>query len=76
VKPFVWIKPAVTAIGVVAAAAASAVPALAQTAATTATTMPATDDGPSLLWVWVCILVVGPIAIVGGAALSNPNGRR
>ncbi len=75
-KPFAWIKPAAAVLGGAVIAAASAVPALAQMAATTATTTPATDEGPSLLWVWVWILVVGGIAIVGGAALGNPTSRR
>ncbi len=61
------------ALGSVLAAA----PAWAQDATTSATTTaPAGTDNGGLLWVWVWILVIGVIAIVGGASSGNMGNRK
>jgi hypothetical protein len=58
-----------TLLGLIAFVAAT-VPAVAQTAPA------ATDTGPSLLWVWVWILVAGIIImIVGTSSGVNSNKR-
>jgi hypothetical protein len=40
------------------------------------TTAAAPVDNGGLLWVWVWILVIGVIAIVGGASVGNMGGKR
>ena len=62
-----------------AAAIGSLVTSVPAQAQTQMSQMPATTtnaDNGGLLWVWVWILVIGVIAIVGGAAAGNMGGRR
>jgi hypothetical protein len=49
---------------------AGTVPAAAQTAT------PSTDNGPSLLWVWVWILVAGITVMIVGTSLGVKSDRR
>jgi len=53
-----------------AAVLAAAAPAAAQTAA------PVADSGPSLLWVWVWILVAGIIVMIVGTSIGVNSNRR
>jgi hypothetical protein len=54
-----------------AAFVAATVPAAAQTAAPAAT-----DSGPSLLWVWVWILVAGIIVMIVGTSIGANSDKR
>ena len=54
-----------------AAFAAASVPAVAQTA-----TPPMTDTGPSLIYVWVWILVAGIIIMIVGTSIGVNSNKR
>jgi hypothetical protein len=60
-----------TFAGILAVFASSAVPASAQMASA-----PMSDQGPSLLWVWVWILVAGIAIFVGGTCFGVGSGKR
>ncbi len=67
-------RASVTALTAALGSVLAAAPAWAQDATTTTT--PAGTDNGGLLWVWVWILVIGVIAIVGGASSGNMGNRK
>ncbi len=67
------VRASMTALAAVTASVLAPAPGWAQDATASA---PAGTDNGGLLWVWVWILVIGVIAIVGGASSGNMGGRK